>query len=350
VSPVTRVRLDLDVETDANGTAEICAPPGSLPSGHPTLYFQNPRETRDLAKMELDIRPFGYSLGRERTVGAPPSAVPPSLTMPDEPLLQPSPDTWYAFQVTTPSLVGDLLAFSGSPTYEAADHNPYHIGMGHLLDGTVQQISAAPVLPVSDWDAGAQHDPDLHWENDQYVLYYQGRKTPSSIPAIGRAFSEDGEKWEVDPNNPVYANVEAEGASHPSVIYADDGFVELWHGGLGGIGFALSTDGGQHFTADCNNPVLDVRGMGLKTPQVQWKDGVYRMSFAIGQEEAWHLGWAESYDGETWMQGGDLLVPGIDSWNNLDVSNASFVETAEGTGFLFGAVGTDSSGLAFTPG
>lgn len=281
--------------------------------------------------------------GRDRVSGAP-EIGPPALSVRPEPLL--SPGDWYRFQVTTPNLQGDLLSFAGTPEYVPGNHNPYYVGTARLTGGTVTEISPAPVIPPSAWDAFSQHDPYVLYDSDQYVLYYQGRPDADSNPGVGRAFSSDGLTWTPDPANPVFANTENNGASHVSVL-EKDGLIEMWYASYQGLAFAVSEDGGASFLPYCENPIMPPQQDGaVKAPDVRWNVDHYEMTFAVG-EEAWKTAWATSYDGVTWARGDDLLVAGTQGWNDETVVNMQYVELEGVAGYLFAGVGSEASGIGF---
>ena len=345
VEPAGPKPLELELETDESGETEICLPPGTLPVGVATLTISMGIQK---AEYPLDIRPFGYHVGRERTAGAPESTSTPQVKLPETPFLSNEKDTWYAYQISTPSYAHGLLAFAGSPRWEGGSgHNPYHIGVARLnADWSIASISDAPVITPSDWDANTQHDPSLIWDGTQYILYYQGKPDGNADPSIGRAFSPDGETWTSDPNNPVYVNAAEHGASHAMVLRQDETLSEMWHAGLGGMGYALSVDEGATWEGYCANPVFPAQEDGsVKTPEVSWDGEHYRMAFAVGADEIWRIGWAESYDGIRWTRGEDMLEPGTHGWDNEDLSNASLVDGPNGPTWMLGAVGTESSAV-----
>ena len=138
------------------------------------------------------------------------------------------------------------------------------------------------------------------------------------LPVVGRAWSDDGITWTADPDNPVYAPAGGGRAAHPTVHHDGEGRIELWTLGQEGIEFALSSDEGASFTPYCGNPVLRL----CKTPEVTWTGERYLATYACGDELAYRLHWAESFDGLRWVSAdGPILTANGESWQSQSVAN-----------------------------
>lgn len=345
ILPAARKPLPETLQTDDAGNLTLCLEPGTLPAGTLTLTL---KANGDDHLFPLDIRPFGYDLGRERQSGAP-EIGPPHLSVRPEPLL--TPQSWFSYQVTSPNLQGDLLSFSGTDEFVAGPHNPYRAGTARLVDGVVTDISPGPVIPASAWDSVSQHDPYVLRQTgatgEQYVLYYHGRPDVEVDPAIGRASSTDGITWTPDPGNPVFDNADNRGGNHPALILSEEGLVELWYGSIDGLAFALSSDGGASFENYCMNPVLPPQPDGsLKAADVRWNADHYEMTFAVGKD-VWKTAWATSYDGTTWIRGDDLLAGGGHGWDSHTTVNMQYIELEGVPGYLFAGIGDDGNGIGF---
>jgi hypothetical protein len=254
----------------------------------------------------------------------------PSLDRPAEPLLSPLPESWYAWQVTSPSLVpvdeGEaLLLFAGTEHPDPdGDKNVYRLGVARLVDGLLVGVAGAPIVAQSAWDAHSQNGPTVHIVGGTLTVWYQGRSSAEGATAIGRASSTDGWTWTPDPHNPVFSLVD-ERLAHPSIV-ARGGRLELFYLGAEGMHLATSTDGGASFTPHPDNPVLaEVH----KTPEVLWDGARYLATYV--QED--HIMWAESLDGLAWVTAPDpLLAPTGKGWQSERVANGQLVALPQDTG------------------
>lgn len=347
-------RLEIPaVETDADGLAQICPPQGALPPGAELLTLQS---VGVILRVPLEIHPFGWSLGREREPGPPASLDSmPILERPSTPILTPQPDTWFAFQVTDPSLYQDrLLVFSGTETDNGTpEPNAYQFGVAVLEQERVTWVSESPIAEQGDqdWDALGRNAPNLHHDGERFLLYYHGLLTDSGGLAIGRAFSDNGLEYEVDPANPI---LEPEGepgdprdglVGHPTVLQSDDGFTEMWFAAGMDLDMALSADGGASFTRFCAGPVLRQASERLKSPEVLWHQDRYLMTFARGVDHAYDIYWAESLDGLRWrVSDSPVLARGSSDWDSNGVVNGQILP-GDPMRLLFAGVGPGGSGL-----
>jgi predicted GH43/DUF377 family glycosyl hydrolase len=55
----------------------------------------------------------------------------------------------------------------------------------------------------SQWDGYSVDEPDIHYWDGTYHMWYKGWKKPFGVSWIGHATSSDGVHWERDPDNPV---------------------------------------------------------------------------------------------------------------------------------------------------
>jgi hypothetical protein len=261
----------------------------------------------------------------------------PHLERPDAPVLSPMEGSWYAWQVTSPSLVqlGDgeaMLVFAGTGHPDPdGDKSAYRLGAARLVDGQLAGVSEEPIVAQSTWDAHSQNGPtvlaDGGWrmaDGGGFTVWYQGRATANGLTAIGRATSTDGWTWTPDPQNPVFSLVD-ERLAHPSILARDDR-LELFFLGAQGMHLATSTDGGASFTRHSKRPVL---AAVHKTPEVIWDGYRYLASYV----QADHILWAESLDGFAWVTGTDpLLTPTGENWEASQVANGQLVRLPQDTG------------------
>lgn len=343
----TQVRFQVDhpgrpidpIQTDADGLAEVCPVAGALQpeSTSLTIMAANTELTVD-----LDVRAFGYSLGRERDAGMPTEITRfPSFQNAPAPLLVPAEGAWYARHLTSPAPLGDSLVYFSGSSEGGGSKNPFQIGVATLDHGVVVDMSD-PIIPADAWDAESQNDPTVVFDGTTYVLLFDGRATADSPPAIGRATSTDGYSFTTDPA-PVYTGLE--GAGHPGALLSDDGFVEMWTSYLGAVDFAISADNGATFTAYCQNPVVPVDGdLGFKTPQVAWDGERYLMTLAVGPSPNYSLQWYESTDGLRWLAADEpVLSPSASGWDDTAVADGQVVFDEAGGMHLWYAGNSETS-------
>lgn len=351
--PDTELSLKLDVfgelrahaTTDADGLVEVCPAPASIPPAATTLTVSSEDDT---LVIPLDVRTFGWALGLDRPRATAPEVTRlPRLAPAEEPFFEPAPGTWYSFQVAHGFLLGELLVFGGTDHYEAdEEHNPYELGVARVVDGAVTEVQG-PLFADGGWGAGARNGPELSFDGERYTLWFHAHE--DELPGIGRAFSPDGVDWELDPANPVFPNTENGGASHPTVLERGDGVLELWHGGEGGLGHALSVDDGASFTPYCANPVFprDTDG-GLKAPNVAWDGERYLLAVTQGDFGDYEVTWGESLDGIRWTKADrPALSPGDADWNDTEVGAGEILLDGDTIRLLHSGNGSGDPGNGF---
>lgn len=332
-----------DVTADANGIAEICLPAGSIPLQSQSLTLaQGGFELQ----ITLDLHPFGWDAGLDKSPAPAPELLrTPALTLPEQPFFEPEPASWYQFQIAHPFIFGDLLAFAGTDVFAGDDdeHNPYQLGVATLTDGEVSNV-VGPLFPEGGWGAEARNSPELYFDGTTWTMWFHSQEEAG--PAIGRATSTDAQTWVLDPNNPVFPNTENGGASHATVIEHEDGLLEMWFAGLGGIGSALSTDNGASFVPFCANPVLPADGRGgYKAPTVAWDGQRYLLSATQGNKGSYVVIWAESLDGLRWTrQVEPVLESGLTDWTNVGVESAQILLDGDDVRLLVVANGSGNPG------
>jgi hypothetical protein len=254
----------------------------------------------------------------------------PDLQRPDAPVLSPAVGSWYAWQLTSPSLVqlggGEaMLVFAGTEHPDPdGDKSAYRLGAARLVDGQLAEVSEEPIVAQSSWDAHSQNGPTVLADGAGFTLWYQGRATAEGLTTIGRATSADGWTWIPDPDNPVFS-LAGERLAHPSILARDDR-LELFYLGEKGMYLATSTDGGASFTRHSESPVLTAVH---KTPEVIWDGHRYLATYV----QADHILWAESLDGLTWVTEADpLLTPTGEGWQSDLVANGQLVRLPQDTG------------------
>lgn len=280
---------------------------------------------------EVDLRPFGFAMGLERT-GEDVDIPPPVLgARPDAPVFVPEVGGWDAVGVLAPSVVehegSELLYYAG--TDQDGKWADYAIGVASRSSsgGSFVRHADNPILvPVTssagDWDHYGQNTPEALARNGEVWLYYNGRAAEDGELSIGLATSPDGLSFEPHADNPVLSGSGMAGAfdertvAHPSVVERD-GFVELWFAsGLHEVGYALSADG-VTFERYCGGSVF--AGLGeetwdlgrVKAPEVVHTDTGYAMTYSGCDKGCYQLGWAWSADGLRWTAAEEpLLGPG----------------------------------------
>lgn len=333
----------LGVQPNENGVAEICPLPGTIPPQNRTLFVLQ-GDAR--LEVEVDVRPFGWDVGidKSREVVATLQRT-PSLTMPDEPFFEPAAGTWYQYQLAHPFLLGELLAFGGTDEFVSTDeaHNPYQLGLATITGGVVTEV-IGPLFPDGGWGEAARNAPELYYDGTIWTMWFHSQESVG--PAIGRATSSDGKNWTLDPNNPVFANTENLGASHATVIEGEDGVLEMWFAGKGGIGAALSSDNGASFLPYCRNPVLAADGDGgYKAPTVAWDGERYLLAATQGDKGTYAVIWAESFDGLRWTRLDEpLLSAGSADWTNHGVESGQILLDGDEIRLLVVANGSGDPG------
>ncbi len=312
--------LVFEGSTNGDGTAQICFEPGVLDITHESLEIraETPAGWAGTS-FTLDVRPFGWGVGRVRVGGAPdtPEHTPdlrPSMGY----LFAPAPDTWYAFQVTSAHRMGGLLWFAGTAAHDdTLEKNAYLLGVA-TREEEVFVGGGTPILEPATWDAHSQNAPTVIATAEGYTMWFHGRSSDDVLPVVGRAFSVDGITWTADPDNPVYSPSSGGRAAHPTVVDDGDGRIEMWTLGEEGIEYALSSDGGASFTPFCDNPVLRL----CKTPEVTWNGERYLATYACGEDLDYRIHWAESFDGLRWVNAdGPILTANGESWQSQSVAN-----------------------------
>lgn len=341
--------------TDDDGVFEACLQYTGLAPGDHDLTF---RAGDASWSTSFTVHPFGWDVGRVREYGAPASlgyfhTYSPAPT----PFFQAEPGSWYQIKLTSPYLWPDgTLVFGGrGEEIEGVYNQPYDVGMAHVdvETWTLLDVSEAPILPKIEgaWDYGDRNGPELTQDETGWTLWYHGRPEPDGDGFIGRAFSPDGVTWTPDPASPVVVGEEdLPDPCHPTLQEVDEGILELWYAAIGGLGFALSTDGGDSFELYCHNPVLRGPGDGtLKTPEVTWRDDRYLLSYGGGDKPEYHIGWAESYDGLHWLDSPTHAMDAReDTWTNLGVYAGQVLHWEDEPTLMFvGDGGGGGIGLAY---
>ena len=323
-----------------DGLLSLCPSQGSLA---PEAILSVEQNGVVLTSTVLDIRPFGYALGRERSYGAPDSLLwDTDWALEPQPFFRSEPGSWYRQAITSPHRANDALYFSGKPTNDA----PYLLGMVELDGLSVVGVSAAPILEPTDdsWDISGQVSPTIVEDSTQRLLFYQGMGTDAVVPILGRATSEDGETWS-HPVSGSYGDPTDNKVSHPTALIDESELIELWHLTEDGpVGLSLSDDGGQTFTPACVS--LPMRG---KSPEVAWIEDRYLMTWATVAEDEDVIRWAESFDGIRWLQrSAPILWASSTEWTMDGMSNAQLTWIDDEPWLLLVGVndGAHSFGLA----
>lgn len=350
--------------TGASGQVELCLDGGVLGVGDVQVEAGCRGST---ASVQWQVEPFGYHMGRDREPGAPAGADSfPELVPAETPFLFPREGTWFAHQLSGPSWLDDgdgaWVAVSGTPEDNGDPETPnsYYIGMVRVEGGEPVAWSPDWILPAEEdgeaWDQYGQNGACLVPGEYPYTLYYHGVSTPDGGLSVGRAWSEDGWTWEPDPDNPVFSPTGSEEdfdgslTGHPTVRRSEEGLLEMWYAGGRDIGFALSEDDGATWERYCGGAVISGGGVRLKTPEVvrvtQGSTATYWITWARGDEHAYEVRWAESYDGIRWEEASEpLLEPGSQDWDSTSVTNGQVLVQDDTLKVLYAAVGEDDSGV-----
>ncbi len=303
--------------------ATFCLEPGSVsPTSTAELQLEHSGEVLLTEPLALDVRPFGYDMGRDVEPGAPEAlSWFAHFTHAESPFFTPHDNSWYQYQITSPLLFArELLLFAGNEAWDPTlQKGSYALGAARLEDGEVVEVSAEPILPSTEgaWDSLSQNAPTVAYDGERYVLWYHGRASDDDYPVIGRAFSTDGMTWEPDPNNPLFGDPVTQRVAHPTVYIHDD-LVELWYLADDGINLALSDDGGATFTPYCGGAL----GFIGKTPEIAWTGERYILTWVTGDAPNYHIRWSESFDGIRWLHADDYALEATDTdWENVGVAN-----------------------------
>ena len=194
-------------------------------------------------------------------------------------------DSWESWHVQNPTVIYDGSTYK--MWYEGLN-DTYRIGYATSSDGIHwQKYSGNPVLDIdesSSWENGAVGHPSVIFDNNQYIMFYQGSGHGLNPGwQIGMAFSNDGIHWQKYVQNPVIplgdsgewddAHVVA-----PSAILVNGNY-KVWYGGYqygGGhweIGYASSMAEGEfqpdqytvalyHFNEGSGTTIHDASGNG----------------------------------------------------------------------------------------
>lgn len=338
----------------AQGEAEACVS-GLSPGEHRLALLLEPG--RAAAALDLTVHPFGWAWGLDRTAGAP-SALQwqPSFTeeqLAAGPLLEVQPGDWDELSVLAPSVIrlgGETLLY-----YAGTADEDFSLGIARSSDGqTFTRYSGNPILgPAAtgavegDWDYYAQNTPHALLVDGRVWLYYTGRGDTAGSLSIGLATSDDGLRFTRE-STPVLSPTGAEadfdggGVAHPSVLLRSPDrtdnpmgatrVFEMWYAsGTLAIGYALSTDG-RSFQRYCKGAVFTGRPGSwdrrlVKSPEVIWAEGRYRMSYSGCGQGCYQVGWAESTDGTTWRAAEEPIIPTqpAPAWNSYGTQEA-FIE------------------------
>ena len=320
-------RVLAQAATGADHTAQLCPVSGRV-SPLDVLSVEQV-DTGERLPVPLDIRPFGWDMGRDRVAGAPATLRYPDPWVPPEGpfFTQPEPgEGWCDAHITSPHLAeGGLLLFSGKG--QGTD-GAYRLGALWLTDDGPALVEAPLLSPApGDWDRSGQVSPtSLYSPETGYTVWFHGKAgtdDEEEVGAIGRATSEDGVRWVEDAANPVLGNGEAVKYTHPAVLMGEDGVVELWHLSDGGaLQFALSADGGASFVPWCGDG-LPMEG---KSPEVLWDGDRYLMTWSTGQPYDAKILYGESYDGIRWTFADHPALRTTEAgWHPRDISNGQLV-------------------------
>jgi len=331
---------------DDSGEVSFCPESGAIaPQSIVAVEIRDGDDTLLYQGVPLDVRPFGFAMGRDRAVGAPAAlAWMPELEHAAAPFFEPDPDSWYAYQVTSPHRVGDgLLLFAGNDDRDFdVDKGTYLLGAARLTGDKISEVSAAPILATEPeaWDALSQNGPTALEDDGGYVMWYHGRADADEVPVLGRATSADGLSWTADPDNPILGDPHTDRVAHPTAR-RDGALIELWYLGQDGVTMALSEDEGRTFTPYCGGDM----GFVGKTPEVLWTGERYALTWVTGDPPAYRIHWSESYDGIRWRHSDDLaLEPTDDAWQNVGVANGQLLFDGDALEMVYVGVGEETDG------
>jgi pimeloyl-ACP methyl ester carboxylesterase len=153
------------------------------------------------------------------------------------------------------------------------DENRFKMWFVSLHDWPLQKIYFTSSAEGVSWDKAKEieintslpiHDPMVLKEGDNYWLYFAAdqKENGDKKMAIYRAISSDGQKWVLNPNQPVLkwtnSGWKSNWVTAPHVI-KDNGLYKMWYTGYSNrfaLGLATSTDG-VNWTDSLTNPILN---------------------------------------------------------------------------------------------
>lgn len=268
-----------------------------------------------------------------------------------------APDTVSAWESQQVSLLPAAVIVHNGITrlyYRANDttlsSTGYAIGLATSLDGyAFKKYNNNPVLDVGaagQWDDDAIARASVLWENNQFVMWYQGRDiTPSVVNAIGVATSSDGTNWTKYGSNPVLspssptawdddyvlspAVLRQGGDENNDLIMFFQGYSDSVPGNQ--IGTATGTDY-YTWSKSGSNPTIPLGSGGawddylVGRPTAVYQGGEYKMWYygrgaAEGQPSSDNrIGYATSSDGVTITKyaSNPVLTAG-QAWEDADV-------------------------------
>jgi hypothetical protein len=175
----------------------------------------------------------------------------------------------------------------------------------HLGDWSIfEEPAFSP--SASGWDA-AIGGPALLLTDERVLLFYDGAAAEGEpAQGIGMASSADGLSFGARRQILSPSHDHESGAiADPAVVF--DGETETWHmfygahdGSQWTIGHATSTDL-ESWTTD-SSPSFALDGWDVAAPVVTREAGRWRMWTAQSDGVAWHVGLAESHDGQSWRE------------------------------------------------
>jgi hypothetical protein len=220
-------------------------------------------------------------------------------------------DTTYKDLIEGSQSAGDAVNFvvldgdsgtrpSNIGTQVSSNSGDYIIEMENEIDkhpagvswvGSMDRPEGGPVLNLGfpgDLDDEGVYGPTVVFDGEKYHMWYT--IFDGSNECIVYASSSDGIQWKKNSDPVLEPSVEweAEGVSHPSVLYKN-GDYHMWYTGDDGtttaIGYATSKDGIK-WLRDNRNPMVKVPkgsldGSGVSQPSVIYVDQCYHMWYAF---------------------------------------------------------------------
>ncbi|MBM3216170.1 DUF5011 domain-containing protein [Candidatus Poribacteria bacterium] len=217
-----------------------------------------------------------------------------------------------------------------------------------------------PVVTITpgDWDGTWISEPCVIFDEGIYKMWYAGNIWGSQAVSIGYATSVDGVTWVkhgrvLSPIGSRYRDWEAQSLHNPSVI-RDGGILKMWysgHSGTGGqmaVGYATSADG-IRWTRYGGNPVIPTGAFPgtdeIYVGHVAKTGASLTMWYTTWGHGDWHIRYATSNDGISWLDGGRIVSRGPDSsWDGGYVGSPSVLQTDGGWELWY--TGGDRTGVS----
>ncbi len=224
---------------------------------------------------------------------------------------------WNGSETAFPSVAGVNGIYQ--MLYSGFNGSAWNIGLASSADGKAwTNYAGNPVMAISPttFYASDISAPSLLSDNGVFKAWFTGYD--GTFTRIGYATSASGITWTVQGtpvlNTGVTGSWDYQGVGFPSVI-KDNGIYKMWFSGYDGttwrIGYATSTDGvtwTKYSSGGAEAPVLDVSGSGPDAygayqPSVAKDGSVYKMYYTgISTAGTLTIDYATSVDGITWVK------------------------------------------------